>query len=238
MSEISKPSKKRRSGKRRSGRRPSAMSIPITDPRVEEIPRRQYMSIPTPNPIGQQPRHRGSRRKEENINRQYDTLFHQMHADHRRMNPITVRQQSAEQTKTAELRRSIAERLHTVDEGALAIISEMLSGDPSSFNVSKMIGSRHYRSSSDGKTYLNGLLHSFDDQPAEVKSWMGQLQQYWYKNGKLHRDNGPAYIVKNQYGNVTLEQIWKNGKMISSQVHPGHYYGEDDDYYQSDGGDY
>jgi hypothetical protein len=251
--ELTKHSGKKRSDRRRrSGQRPSGRAesaIPVTHSRIgqEEMPRRQYggesaMSIPRASPTGQQRgqrRHRGSRRKHKSkIMYQYNRLFDQMHADHRITNPIAIRQQTDEEIKTAELRRSIAERLRTVDEGSLALISELLGDDPSSFNVSKMIGTRDYRSTSNGKTYLNGLLHSFDDQPAEVTSWMGQLRHYWYKNGKLHRDNGPAHVVKNQYGNVTLEEIWKNGKMISSQFHPGHYYGDDDNDYGSDSRDY
>ena len=56
----------------------------------------------------------------------------------------------------------------------------------------------------DGKTYGNGQLHSFDEQPAVIDHDDGT--KYWYKNGKLHRDNGPAKIWSN--GD---EQWWQNG---------------------------
>jgi hypothetical protein len=47
-------------------------------------------------------------------------------------------------------------------------------------------------------TYLNGLMHSFNDLPAKIDN---DGDQYWYCNGKLHRDNKPAVICAggNQY---------------------------------------
>lgn len=42
-----------------------------------------------------------------------------------------------------------------------------------------------------GATYLNGVLHSFDDSPAIV---LASGNSVWYRNGKLHRDNGPAMV--------------------------------------------
>jgi hypothetical protein len=56
-----------------------------------------------------------------------------------------------------------------------------------------------------GKTYGNGLIHSFNDMPAEV--WYNK--QYWYKNGQLHRDNDmPAVIDSNG-----REEWFKNGEL-------------------------
>ena len=43
----------------------------------------------------------------------------------------------------------------------------------------------------DGKTYANGVLHSFDDKPAETKHGA----QWWYKNGKVHRDGDLPAII-------------------------------------------
>ena len=40
----------------------------------------------------------------------------------------------------------------------------------------------------DGKTYKNGLLHSFNDEPAIVYADRSE----WYSNGKLHRVGKPA----------------------------------------------
>ena len=39
-----------------------------------------------------------------------------------------------------------------------------------------------------GKTYKNGLLHSFNDEPAIVYADRSE----WYSNGKLHRVGKPA----------------------------------------------
>jgi len=39
--------------------------------------------------------------------------------------------------------------------------------------------------------YVNGMLNSVDDEPA-VKHEGGDT--IWYKDDKMHRDNGPAYI--------------------------------------------
>ncbi len=45
-------------------------------------------------------------------------------------------------------------------------------------------------------TYLDGKLHSFNDMPA-ISYICGA--KYWYKNGVLHRDNGPAIILYSGY---------------------------------------
>lgn len=58
-------------------------------------------------------------------------------------------------------------------------------------------------------TAVKGKLHSVNDSPSV--DWVGL--KMWHKHGKLHRENGPAYIE--QRSNVNLErEIWcKNGKM-------------------------
>ena len=69
--------------------------------------------------------------------------------------------------------------------------------------VRRAAGNVVFRSEdTDGNTYKNGLLHSFDDRPAFVK---GEYRA-WYKNGKRHRDGDlPAY----QSGEILM--WFKNG---------------------------
>lgn len=45
------------------------------------------------------------------------------------------------------------------------------------------------------QTFRNGLLHSFDDEPASVGPYGEQL---WYRDGVIHRsDDKPAYKFQN-----------------------------------------
>jgi antitoxin component YwqK of YwqJK toxin-antitoxin module len=80
-----------------------------------------------------------------------------------------------------------------------------------------------------GKTYKNGALHSFDDEPSEILE-NGTMR--WHKNGKLHRDDDKPAVVANgimkwfkngrlhregdnpAYVNniLRMEQYWKNGQ--------------------------
>jgi antitoxin component YwqK of YwqJK toxin-antitoxin module len=54
----------------------------------------------------------------------------------------------------------------------------------------------------DGNTYKNGVLHSYNDEPAIVN---GQRSE-WYKDGKLHRDGDLPAIIS------TDRQQWcRNG---------------------------
>jgi outer membrane lipoprotein-sorting protein len=46
-------------------------------------------------------------------------------------------------------------------------------------------------------------LHRDDDEPAAIYY---DGTKYWYKNGKLHRENGPAAIFASGY-----EEYWVNG---------------------------
>lgn len=39
----------------------------------------------------------------------------------------------------------------------------------------------------------NGKLHSFNDKPSII---FNSGVRFWHKNGKLHRDNGPAKISR------------------------------------------
>jgi hypothetical protein len=54
-------------------------------------------------------------------------------------------------------------------------------------------------------TYLDGKLHSYNDNPAMINS---NGDQVWYKEGMRHREDGPAIICSNGY------QYWyKEGKL-------------------------
>ena len=56
-----------------------------------------------------------------------------------------------------------------------------------------------------GRTYRNGLLHSYDDNPAAISDVL--LTQFWYKNGKRHREGDlPAVYSR------TNSEWYENGK--------------------------
>jgi hypothetical protein len=61
-------------------------------------------------------------------------------------------------------------------------------------DLRRVAGSVCFRSiDKDGNTYMNGLLHSFDDLPAINRG----DYQVWYKNGQRHREGDlPAIISK------------------------------------------
>ena len=63
----------------------------------------------------------------------------------------------------------------------------------------------------DQKHYVNGKLHSVDDQPAIITK---RGDKYWYKNGRLHRDNGSAI----EYANCTRVFEYKDGKFIDPKI--------------------
>ena len=56
----------------------------------------------------------------------------------------------------------------------------------------------------DGRTYKNGLLHSYDDRPAS--NYKGH--QIWYKNGKVHREGDKPASV---YTEGSRKLWYKNG---------------------------
>ncbi len=63
--------------------------------------------------------------------------------------------------------------------------------------------------------YKDGKLHK-EDEPAYINS---DGSQFWYKDGKCHREDGPAYINSNG------SQSWfKNGKLHKEDgpaiIHP------------------
>lgn len=56
-------------------------------------------------------------------------------------------------------------------------------------NIMKICGNNTWNLINGVKvSYLNGKLHSYNDQPIILK----QFNYRWYKNGLLHRLNGPA----------------------------------------------
>lgn len=46
--------------------------------------------------------------------------------------------------------------------------------------------------------YVNGYLHSVNDEPAVIKEQRDYVFKKWYKDGKIHRTTGPA--VTSTYG--------------------------------------
>ena len=72
-----------------------------------------------------------------------------------------------------------------------AEIARFLGQDFPGKGFRKAAGEVQIRDVRHGATYLNGRLHSFNDQPAAVYA---NGNQYWYQRGKPHRDNGPAVV--------------------------------------------
>lgn len=57
-------------------------------------------------------------------------------------------------------------------------------------------------------TFKDGKLHSYNDQPAIAE--YSNKKFMWYNEGKMHRDNKPAYICKNKvkfYQNDKLHRV-------------------------------
>lgn len=48
---------------------------------------------------------------------------------------------------------------------------------------------------SNGNTYRNGLLHSYDDQPSHTM----YDQKMWHKDGEVHREGGLAAVINNEF---------------------------------------
>jgi hypothetical protein len=61
-----------------------------------------------------------------------------------------------------------------------------------------------------------GKLHSVADTPAVIN--YDKLRMEWYKDGKLHRDNGPACITFNEKGTVVDRKYYKNGKLVDAKA--------------------
>ena len=69
-----------------------------------------------------------------------------------------------------------------------------------------------------GRTYKNGVLHSYNDEPA----YYCFFYQLWYRDGKRHRDGDlPAFISDDN------KQIWyKNGIRHRDGDKPAYIYGK------------
>ena len=90
-----------------------------------------------------------------------------------------------------------------------ANIASFLTGDEASVLI-PATGDVVVRSTDEkGKTYKNGLLHSYDDKPAfDRVSIHGKRMMEWYKDGVFHREGGLPAV---DYGGGDL-QWWVNGK--------------------------
>lgn len=63
------------------------------------------------------------------------------------------------------------------------------------------------------KTTLNGLFHSFGDNPAYILSRNGkEVLREWYSHGLLHREGKPAVITKKS------RDYYLHGKFQTSMV--------------------
>ena len=84
--------------------------------------------------------------------------------------------------------------ISALPEGICALIATYLEGEGEFFR--EKAGDIIIREVRDGKTYGNGLLHSFNDQPAVCFTDESGRKE-WYKNGMLHRDGDlPAQITR------------------------------------------
>jgi len=73
------------------------------------------------------------------------------------------------------------------------------------YDLRRVAGDVVFRHDKDGCTYKNGVLHSYDDQPALVT----EKEKIWYLNGERHRDcDLPAVIEKDG-----TKQWWRYGKL-------------------------
>ncbi len=60
-----------------------------------------------------------------------------------------------------------------------------------------LAGSVEFKSEdSTGNTYKNGLLHSYDDNPAFTDDLNRKV---WYKNGDIHIDGGKPALIDRSY---------------------------------------
>ena len=77
-------------------------------------------------------------------------------------------------------------------EFLFAEIASYLGKCPEGDLLRKYCGNSTVRDDIKGSTYRNGVLHSYDNKPAEIR--YGRFA-VWYKNGKVHREGDlPAYM--------------------------------------------
>lgn len=94
-------------------------------------------------------------------------------------------------TRNATLSKNTTLSKINYREYMFAIISAFLPGNEGN-DLRRISGSLVFRhEDKNGYTYMNGLLHSYDDKPATIN----KEKQLWYKNGKRHREGDlPAVI--------------------------------------------
>jgi hypothetical protein len=59
----------------------------------------------------------------------------------------------------------------------------------------------------DGRTYRNGLLHSYEDEPAIIAD--NGTYKVWYKQGKIHREGDLPAITRNEQ----YQEWYRNGRL-------------------------
>jgi hypothetical protein len=79
-----------------------------------------------------------------------------------------------------------------------ALISTFVDKEEGDF-FKKQAGNIIIKEVRNGKTYGNGFLYSFNDQPAEIIYG----DQYWYKNGLLHREE----LIINGYKEIGTDIV-------------------------------
>ncbi len=85
--------------------------------------------------------------------------------------------------------------------------------------------------------YRDGKLHR-DDGPAEISYFDDQLdEEYWYRHGKLHRKDGPAEIWY-ECGQI-IKEYWCRDDKLHREDGPAEIYYEngqiDEEYWRRDG---
>ena len=94
-------------------------------------------------------------------------------------------------------------------EFIFAEIASMLGKGPEGDLLRKYCGNTTVRDDIKGSTYRNGVLHSYNDTPAEIRY---DRFAVWYKNGKVHRDGDlPAYVDLKH--SETYMKWYNNGKI-------------------------
>jgi hypothetical protein len=82
--------------------------------------------------------------------------------------------------------------LYKLPKEMYAEIARFLGGDFPGNGFRLAAGAVQIRDYTASGTYLNGLLHSFNDEPAVI--YADGSTRKWYHNGLLHRENMPAVI--------------------------------------------
>ena len=77
--------------------------------------------------------------------------------------------------------------------------------------IRRLAGREVFRSEDNqGRTYRNGLLHSYDDVPA-VELLVNFPKKMWYKDGKYHRD-GDLPAITSKSNTEWYPEWYQNGK--------------------------